>query len=178
MGKREELKRMREMGTPGIDVNGEVFVVEQNAGEAAAAEAATAAIMAGDTSESAVATAPVVEKKKKKFTKRQHVVMGVERVISFTLRNTIGRVARFAGRRLLGKIPDAAKSGSYHPVSGAQEMMTTPVSVPIQSDSAIGMIENEIAVQLKEEQTFMNAVDTEDEDLFKTLYTNEEQQQQ
>merc|ERR1711935_1001093 len=123
------------------------------------------------------ATAPVVEQKKKKtFSKRQRVVMGVERVISFTLRNTIGRVARFAGRRLLGKIPDAAKAGSYHPVSGDNNEASTPVSAavlvsssPLQSDSAIGMIEQEIAVQLKEEQTLatMNAVDTEDEDLFK-----------
>merc|ERR1712166_184841 len=73
--KREELKRMREMGTPGIDVNGEVFVVEQNIGEVAAAEAATAAIMAGETIDTpAAASAPAVIKKKK-FSKRQRVVM-------------------------------------------------------------------------------------------------------
>mmetsp|Transcript_40203 Transcript_40203/g.46248 ORF Transcript_40203/g.46248 Transcript_40203/m.46248 type:complete len:109 (-) Transcript_40203:175-501(-) len=55
---------------------------------------------------------------------------------------------------------------------------TTTTTTPVQSDSAIGMIENEIAVQLKEEQTFAQSVDTEDEELFKTLYTNEEQQQE
>mmetsp|Transcript_23933 Transcript_23933/g.26691 ORF Transcript_23933/g.26691 Transcript_23933/m.26691 type:complete len:608 (+) Transcript_23933:338-2161(+) len=183
--KREELKRMRDMGTPGIDVNGDVFVVEQSVGEAAAAEAATAAMMAGgETSESAAtiaaANAPaLIQQTTKKFSKRQRVVMGVERVISFTLRNTIGRVARFAGRRLLGKIPEAAQSGSYHPTpTTSMPTTSTTTTTPVQSDSAIGMIENEIAVQLKEEQTFAQSVDTEDEELFKTLYTNEEEQQQ
>jgi len=178
--KREELKRMREMGTPGIDVNGEVFVVEQNIGEAAAAEAATAAIMAG---EDIAPAAPAAVIKKKKFSKRQRVVMGVERVVSFTARNTIGRVARFLGSRLLGKIPEAAKSGSYHPVGEKKEVVVAaaPVasstSTTTMPESAIGMIEEEIAVQLKEEQTFAAAVDKEDEELFKTLYTNEEEKE-
>jgi len=180
--KREELKRMREMGTPGIDVNGEVYVVEQNIGEAAAAEAATAAIMAGETIDTPAA-APAAVIKKKKFSKRQRVVMGVERVVSFTARNTIGRVARFLGSRLLGQMPEAAKSGSYHPVGEKKEVVAAATAVASSTstttmpESAIGMIEEEIAVQLKEEQTFAAAVDKEDEELFKTLYTNEEEKE-
>jgi len=171
--RREELKRMRQMGTPGIDSNGEVYVVEQNT--PTPTTMGTPAVV-GETAAPAPA-APVI---KKKFSKRQRVVMGIETVVSFTARNTIGRVARFLGKRLLGKIPEYAKNGSYHPVDGETETDATApaqVSAPMKTESSISMLEEEIAVQLKEEQTFAAAVDTEDEELFKTLYTNEEEKE-
>merc|ERR1712071_50317 len=48
---------------------------------------------------------------KVKTTKK--VALVADKVVGGVLKNTVGRVARFAGRRLLGRIPDAAIEGSY-----------------------------------------------------------------
>jgi hypothetical protein len=77
MVKREELKRMREMGRPGID----------------------------DV---------VSEGERPKITATKKAVLVADRVVAGTLSNTVGRVARFAGRRILGRVPDTALSASYH----------------------------------------------------------------
>ena len=73
MVQREELKRMREMGRPGIVEGADVITVSR----------------------------------------RKKVAAATDRVVSGVLRNSIGRVARFAGRRILGKIPETAIKGSY-----------------------------------------------------------------
>jgi hypothetical protein len=77
MVKREELKRMREMGRPGM---------------VAGAGAAGA---------------------KPNVSKTQKVAMAADRVVGGVLGNTVGRVARFASRRVLGRIPDEAIQGSF-----------------------------------------------------------------
>mmetsp|Transcript_7921 Transcript_7921/g.11811 ORF Transcript_7921/g.11811 Transcript_7921/m.11811 type:complete len:596 (-) Transcript_7921:355-2142(-) len=46
-------------------------------------------------------------------TKRQKVVLVADKVAGGVLRNTVGRVGRFVGRRVLGRIPETALEGSY-----------------------------------------------------------------
>mmetsp|Transcript_16905 Transcript_16905/g.23919 ORF Transcript_16905/g.23919 Transcript_16905/m.23919 type:complete len:576 (+) Transcript_16905:203-1930(+) len=48
------------------------------------------------------------------ITKRKKVQLIADKVAVGILGNTVGRVARFASRRLLGKIPEEAITGSYH----------------------------------------------------------------
>jgi len=48
---------------------------------------------------------------KVKTTKK--VALVTDKVVGGVLRNTVGRVARFAGKRILGRIPDAAIDGSF-----------------------------------------------------------------
>ena len=74
--RREELKRMRELGRPGIE---EPEVV--------------------------------------KMTKRKKVAAFVDKVVTFTLKQTVGRVARIASRAILGEIPDTATTGSFDELS-------------------------------------------------------------
>ena len=53
---------------------------------------------------------PVVDLKP---SKRQRVAAVADRVVSTVLRQTVGRVARLAGKNMLGEIPEEALSGSY-----------------------------------------------------------------
>jgi len=48
-----------------------------------------------------------------KLSKRQKMKLVVDKVTVGILRNTIGRVGRFVGKRVLGRVPEAALSGSY-----------------------------------------------------------------
>lgn len=70
--RREELKRMRELGRPGIE---EPEVV--------------------------------------KMTKRKKVAAFVDKAVTFTLKQTVGRVARIASSAILGQIPETATTGSF-----------------------------------------------------------------
>mmetsp|Transcript_26217 Transcript_26217/g.61690 ORF Transcript_26217/g.61690 Transcript_26217/m.61690 type:complete len:567 (-) Transcript_26217:220-1920(-) len=126
MVKREELKRMREMGRPGIE-----------------------------------------EGKPLKVSKVKKAVIVTDRVASFTLRNTVGRVARFLGRRLLGRVPEQALTGSYHEKSEQEQ------EEPVLEERALTdlkknqeLLEEEILSQLSDEPV----VDTEDEALFEEIY--------
>jgi hypothetical protein len=114
MVKREEMKRMREMGRPGID----------------------------DV---------VSEGERPKITVTKKAVLVADRVVAGTLRNTVGRVARFAGRRILGRVPDTALSGSYHD--------TNPQPATISESKDITAIGEQL--------------DSEDEALFRELYKDE-----
>merc|ERR1712195_121689 len=113
---------------------------------------------------------------KKKFSKRKRVIMVVDRAVGFVVGNTIGRAARFIGGKLLGEVPDEAKSGSYHHVGPTTSTTTTDASLATTSASStadsegIELIQEAIAVQLKEDNV---AVDTEDEALFQNLYNEE-----
>jgi len=134
MVKREELKRMQEMGRPGMEV------VE----------------------------VPKVSKTKK-------VVAATDRVVSGVLSNTVGRVARFAGRRVLGEIPETAKKGSYH-ADGSADTTETASTSSEQSTIAdlegAELIEQAIAEQLQKESKESSVqLDTEDEALFRELLT-------
>ena len=120
--KREELKRMREMGRPGID-NVQV----------------------------------------KPISKTKKVVMVADRGASFVLANTVGRVARLVGKRILGEFPDEAKQGSFHEENKSIESIKEHLDA---LDEAQKLLDSEIVGSLNEELPF----DEEDEELFKQIY--------
>eukprot|EP00522_Entomoneis_paludosa_P007165 CAMPEP_0172448576 /NCGR_PEP_ID=MMETSP1065-20121228/7568_1 /TAXON_ID=265537 /ORGANISM="Amphiprora paludosa, Strain CCMP125" /LENGTH=558 /DNA_ID=CAMNT_0013200123 /DNA_START=107 /DNA_END=1783 /DNA_ORIENTATION=- len=127
MVKREELKRMREMGRPGMEEG-----------------------------------KPVA-----KISKVKKAVIVTDRVASFTLRNTVGRVARFLGRRVLGRIPDEALTGSFETVTEEEEEDTvTEENSLADLHHNQELLEEEISSQLEKAPV----VDTEDEALFEEIY--------
>jgi hypothetical protein len=131
MVKREELKRMREMGQPGID--GKVALSE---------------------------IPPKVSTTKK-------AVAVTDRVVSGVLSNTVGRVARFLGRRILGEVPETAKTGSFHETLPKIEPAAT-VESPVVDLEATELIEQAIAEQIHKDSV-QAQMDTEDEALFREL---------
>jgi hypothetical protein len=142
MVKREELKRMREMGRPGMS-DDELEVLDK-AIELAKDEEEAAAVVATKT------------KPKAKFSKRQRVVLVADKVVAFALSNTVGRVARLVGGKLLGKVPEAAKTGSFHeelPVddSTAKAVDEVPATISSVDSEGIDLLEEAISVQLKED---------------------------
>mmetsp|Transcript_8447 Transcript_8447/g.17588 ORF Transcript_8447/g.17588 Transcript_8447/m.17588 type:complete len:599 (+) Transcript_8447:200-1996(+) len=176
MVKREELKRMREMGRPGMS-DEDVEVMDKAIELAEAEEAAAAPAAAATTETPVVKTRPAA-----KFSKRQRVVMVADKTVGFVLGNTVGRVARLVGGKLLGKIPETAKNGSFHEEASAEgsAAATTPSSIIATVDSeGMDLLEEAISVQLKEDSAAVSAsssaaaVDTEDEALFQTLYDEE-----
>eukprot|EP00977_Amphora_coffeiformis_P020136 scaffold7918_cov165-Amphora_coffeaeformis.AAC.4 len=135
MVQREELKRMREMGRPGLNADG-----------------------------TAVTPAEPV-----KVSKVKKVALVTDRVASGVLKNTVGRVARFAGRRLLGRVPETALQGSYHP-AGDQKAVAAPA---VEDDLTLETLES--YQELLEQEVTLKAdaesiVDTEDEALFTKIY--------
>jgi len=170
MVKREELKRMREMGRPGMS-DDDVEVMDK-AIELAEAEEQAAAVTA--TAKTVVA-ADTKTKPKAKFSKRQRVVMVADKAVGFVVRNTIGRVARLVGGKLLGKIPDTAKNGSYHEEAPKDDFAPVTPQTSTSSVDLEGMdlLEEAISVQLKEDAK--NTIDTEDEALFSNLYSEDSQ---
>lgn len=135
MVKREEIKRMREMGQPGLD---------------------------GKT----VITAEVP-----KITTTKKVVATTDRVVSGVLSRTVGRVARFFGRRILGEVPEEAKMGSFHETQPKVEDATTAEtdSSAISELEATKLVEQAIAEQIHKENSEQANIDTEDEKLFREL---------
>jgi hypothetical protein len=131
MVKREELKRMREMGRPGIDGKVELSEI------------------------------PKVSKTKK-------AVAATDRVVSGVLSVTVGRVARFFGRRILGEVPETAKTGSFHETLPKIQSVRKGESV-IDDLEAAEMIEQAIAEQLQKDNVPQVEIDTEDEALFREL---------
>ena len=182
MVKREELKRMREMGRPGMS-DDELEVMDKviELAEAEEQQATGTAGAAIEKSKIETTTHSVANSKRnERISKRQRVIMAADSVVSFALRNTIGRVARLVGGKLLGKIPETAKAGSYHeeialetPSSKAEIETTTPIS-GVDSEG-MDLLEEAISVQLKEDATTAASIDmdnnySEDEALFSTLY--------
>jgi len=133
MVKREELKRMREMGRPGIDDR---------------VERSTVVPKISRTTQAAAVT---------------------DKVVSGVLSRTVGRVARVLGRRLLGEVPEAAKTGSYHETLPKNVVSSGGIS---EDDlEATALIEQAIAEQLQKDNAAaaVDVVDTEDEALFLQL---------
>lgn len=165
MVKRQELQRMREMGRPGMsDDELEVMdkVIELAEDEERQAAAATA---------TPKNTSPPVTKSKPKakFSKRQRVVMAADKVVGFVLSNTIGRVARLIGGKLLGKVPETAKSGSFHEEIKVDSAPATISNVDLEG---VELLEEAISSQLKEDAAAStSSVDAEDEALFANLYS-------
>jgi hypothetical protein len=130
MVKREELKRMREMGRPGI-VEGE----------------------------------PI------KITKAKKVVLVADKVVGSTLKHTIGRVARFVGRRLLGDFPEEAVSGTFvesGPIKKA--VLADPTQIEIDAQELL----QEVSAQL---EISAPVVDSEDEALFQQIFEKDSEPQ-
>jgi len=121
MVQREELKRMREMGRPGINVA-----------------------------------------KPKKVGKIKKTVAVADRVVSGVLSNTVGRVTRFAGKRVLGEFPDEAVNGSFD---------ATQSSSQPDFEEDVLIFEEEVVPQLAQETTVEE--DEEDEALFRQIYEQE-----
>jgi len=171
MVKREELKRMRELGRPGMS-DDDVEVMDKAIELAEAEERAAAAT--GAAAPAAEKNAAVAQPTKK-FSKRQRVVMVADKTVGFVLRNTVGRAARLVGGKLLGKIPETAISGSYHEKVGetsvAQPVAAAAAAVTVDSEG-LDLLEEAISVQLKEDAATAN-VDTEDEALFTSLYNED-----
>ena len=134
MVQREELKRMQEMGRPGLNPDGTLIKPAE----------------------------PV------KVSKAKKVAIVTDRVASGVLKNTVGRVARFASRRLLGRVPDTALQGSYHPAG-----VNTPAAAATSDDSTLETLESYQELLEQEVTLKSNAesiVDTEDEALFAEIY--------
>lgn len=112
--------------------------------------------------------------KKPKLSTTKKAVSVADRVVSGVLSNTVGRVARLAGRRVLGEIPETAKTGSYHELKSDEESDTNIEEknldglVAVEGD-AVELIDEEIMSQIKKENTETPNVDTEDEALFREL---------
>ena len=84
---------------------------------------------------------PIVDLKP---TRRQRVAAKADKALSFVLGQTIGRVARLAGKNMLGEIPEEALSGSYdETVSGAVEVIQEDV------DELQAEISNQLAKENK-----------------------------
>jgi protochlorophyllide reductase len=100
------------------------------------------------------------------ITKGKKAVLVADKVASNVLSGTVGRLARFAGRRLLGEIPEEAKTGSFH-----DDSTKSSQAPPIADLEGTELIEQAISAQLKKEKEEKPLdIDTEDEALFRELY--------
>lgn len=63
-----------------------------------------------------------VEETKKQITKRQRVGGLADKAVRTVLGQTVGRVARFVGKRMLGKVPEMALQGSYDTTDGGEDV--------------------------------------------------------
>jgi hypothetical protein len=120
MVKREELKRIREMGRPGMEQEAEPVKVG-------------------------------VTKK---------AVVAADRVVTGVLSNTVGRAARFAGKRILGEFPDEALNGSFDaPQDGIRVL-----------EEGMTMVNAEVTPQINKAPIS----DEEDEELFRQIFRDQD----
>jgi len=70
---------------------------------------------------------------KTKLTKVQKTKVVADKVVGGVMKRTVGRVGRFLGKRLLGKVPETALQGSYHETKPQE---TTQQVAEIVSDKA------------------------------------------
>lgn len=103
---------------------------------------------------------------KKKKSLRRKIVLGVDRTVTFVLKNTVGRVAKLLGKRVLGEIPDTAKQGSFHETQVLQEQKDAVDVVLEQLDEDQALL-NE---QIEESKPTVVLNDSEDEKLFQQIY--------
>jgi hypothetical protein len=111
----------------------------------------------------------VASEKPVKISKRKKAAMVADRVVAGTLGNTVGRVARFAGKRILGEVPDEAKNGSFHEATEKSSAQSQPATIA-HNIVDTELIESAISDQLKIENVQAAQVDVEDEALFRELY--------
>lgn len=123
MVKREELKRMREMGRPGMDK------------DAAAS----------------------------KLTLGKKTALVADKVVSGVAKNTVGRVARLASKKILGEFPEEALTGSF-----ATKQAAADAAAAAQDRLDL---EQAVAEQLALDKGVV--MDSEDEALFQQIYDDE-----
>jgi hypothetical protein len=128
MVQREELKRMREMGRPGL-AEGKI-----------------------------------------NMSRRKKIAAATDKVVSTSLKHTVGRLARFASRRVLGEIPEAAKSGSFDTVVVPTESLPSKQIGMTESDAVDLM--KEVSQQLDSTSSSGPIMDQEDEALFQEIYND------
>jgi len=111
-----------------------------------------------------------------KLTKRKRIAMIADRAVSGVLSNTVGRVGRLVGKRLLGEFPEEAKTGSFHPVGETAAKTAAPEAVHFNEiEESQELLEEVVAPQLSEEPaaTTEPVIDSEDEALFQQIYDEE-----
>ncbi|CAB9512568.1 Protochlorophyllide reductase A, chloroplastic [Seminavis robusta] len=86
-----------------------------------------------------------VEELAQRITKRQRVSAFAQRVVGTILGQTVGRVARFAGKRMLGHVPDTALKGSFDATAGGD-------ATEILDDEDVEEIQSLISEQLSKEK--------------------------
>lgn len=89
----------------------------------------------------------IVEKVPIKPGLAKKTVLVADKVVAGVLSNTVGRAARFAGKRILGEFPEEAVDGSYHD----------------RLDKEAALFQEEVAPKL-------STHDADDEELFRQLY--------
>lgn len=163
MVEREELRRMQEMGRPGLTAEG--LVLESTTPVEAVKEASLLEQVEKPTTIS-------TSTPKRRLTKRKRVAMAVDRIATAVLSNTVGRVARVLGKRVLGEIPETAKTGSFHPpaVGAPARVVETSSNVLADLEDAQKLLDEEVAQQLKSDKDAV-VEDKEDEALFTKIYT-------
>jgi len=81
------------------------------------------------------------------LSKRQKAKVVADKVVGGTMKHTVGRVARFLGRRLLGKIPEEALSGSYQEENPIDATVTPAAAAPVEhleeENTVVEIIEQE-----------------------------------
>jgi len=101
-----------------------------------------------------------------------------DKVVGGVLRNTIGRVGRFAGRRILGRVPQEAIDGSYQEEKPKEKVvLPTPTIVSTQQSVSsnmedVSLIEAEIAGTIFSEYEESNM--KSDEDLFNEIISGKD----
>jgi hypothetical protein len=113
----------------------------------------------------------LAEEERPKITKAKKAAVVADRVVGGVLSNTVGRVARFAGRRILGEVPDTAKNGSYHETQPKAETSSEPASITDLEGAEL--IEQAISEQLNKDASEKVQTDSEDEALFRELYKDD-----
>lgn len=68
---------------------------------------------------------------KPKLTKVQKSKVVADKVVGGILKRTVGKVGRFLGRRILGKVPETAIEGSYHDTKPTSELSQPKKVEPI-----------------------------------------------
>lgn len=101
-----------------------------------------------------------------------------DKVVSGVLRNTLGRVKRFAGRRILGRVPQEAIDGSYQEEKPKEKVvLPTPTIISTQESVAstmedVSLIEAEIAGTIFSE--YEESKMKSDEDLFNEIISGKD----
>lgn len=117
------------------------------------------------------------------LTKRKKAKRVAQKVVGGVFKRTIGRVAGFASRRLLGKVPETALEGSFQEEKPLEDTPIPQVSAPeaavkVVSESDKELLENEITTQIfAEYQSEKSSSMKSDSELIEELMTDKNEKQ-